>query len=169
MFALARLVALSLALAGTAGPALAQQEVPEGLRPAPPVIADATGLRALFAERTLHGRFASGDPFIEYYRADGVSAYWQLGCLHQGQWWIDTLKAAYGPFAAGTAVACFAYPTLNDAADPACFTVGGPAGHERFYALGGAIDASRPTATVENWSAGNSEPLPLGQSYCPSS
>jgi len=135
----------------------------------PDVIRDPDALKSLFSGRTVYGRFLSGDRFIEYYAPDGRAAYFQLQCLHAGKWWITELTEPFGRIEAGTPIACFSYPTLNAPDMAACFAVGGSAGRERFYPIGGEpAYAGTPAASVERWATGNAEPLPLDMDNCPS-
>ncbi|PWR23031.1 hypothetical protein [Zavarzinia compransoris] len=142
-----------------AGPARAEVDV----------IRSADQLQRLFADRTLVGRFLSGDTFKEYYAPDGRVAYFQLQCLHSGTWWVESLAQDFGMLQAGTPIICFDYPSLNAKDDPSCFAVGGPTGRERFYPIGGDPgNTGIPGAIAEQWSQGNTEPLPLGEDGCPS-
>lgn len=132
------------------------------------VIRDPAELQARFSDKTVYGRFPSGDNFREYHAPDGRTAYFQLQCLHAGTWWVTRLLHDFGQIAAGTPIICYDYPTLNDKADPSCFAVGGPAGRERFFPIGGNPDFTGiPSATVERLLPGNPDNLALDQEGCP--
>ncbi len=157
-----RTLALVAALAASllAGPARAE---------GPEVIRDPEALKTLFAGRTLFARFLNGERVIEYYAPDGRSAYVQKQCLHAGKWWVTELTKAFGRIQAGTPIACFSYPTLNEPDDPACFAVGGTTGHERFYPVHGDTRyVGLPAVMAERWTQGNTETLPLDMDDCPS-
>lgn len=156
-----RAIAVLVVLLAGLGPSVGRAEVD--------VIRSAEELQARFSDRTLIGRFLSGDTFKEYYSPDGRVAYVQLQCLHSGTWWVETLGQDFGMLQAGLPIICFDYPSLTAKDDPACFAVGGSKGRERFYPIGGdPSNTGIPSAIAERWTPGNSEKLPLGEDNCPS-
>lgn len=116
---------------------------------------DPATLRALFADRTIYGRYANAADWVEYYAPDGRLAYWD-GCPHAGRWWIEGAEA------------CFHYPTMVGG-NTFCFDVyrGAPgSGRELEFLTPGSRPDWIAAAFTRTILAGNVENMSLTASGC---
>lgn len=125
-------------------------EVVHGLAPDAVPVTDAAAIKAALDDLTIYGRYEdTGEDWIEYHRADGVTAYNEKGCTYPGKWWVDNGNI------------CYAYPNYRDNA-PNCFLMFlRPNGAIQFVAFtddGIGYLASSSVKTAH----GNDAYLPLG-------
>lgn len=113
-------------------------------------VTDAAAIKAALDDLTIYGRYEdTGENWIEYHRADGVTAYNEKGCTYPGKWWVDDGNI------------CYAYPNYRDNA-PNCFLMFlRPDGGVQFVAFGSDGNGYLASSSIKT-AHGNDAYLPLG-------